>query len=219
MKIQLKTANSEKKYGNISLDKNGNVYLDTKDKSYQLCIDNKNNPYFDEGDYHILTKVEDDVYGKIYDDVFSEKDNYNEEDDEKNKYKDIDSDEEDYANEEHDPYGYVNDKYYYEEQGSYYSVPTENYNQNKFYFCNTLYSSKDIDVNDRYNGEVLSMYDTFIFQNDQNTFRSKLIGEPPLYVVKMYDNGNITCREICDKYTEKVYSIGYNEKNNLTLFG
>ena len=48
-------------------------------------------------------------------------------------------------------------------------------------------------------------------------FRSKLIGDAPLYILKLYDNGTIQFRELIDINNEEEYYISINDDGHIYL--
>jgi hypothetical protein len=166
-----------------SFDTCGNLYAHHNDKVYQVCIDAKNNLYLDPGDYSIITSSEVE-FGYIIDI------------DRKKTKQDVSimSDDED-DEYDFDPYGAVSDKFYPEEHNYMFSIPAQNHQDVKFYFCKRPYV-KNISIVKRTNGDINALYDTFIYKNDKCIFRTKLIGDPPLYVISIHGN-NLFFREIC----------------------
>ena len=195
--------------GNVTFDSCGNVYIEYEKKVYQVCINNKNDIYLDYADYSILSNNpiecgcimeasrESNTKESLTDIIQPDNDQYD------------DSDEDEYQD-ENDPYGAVGDNYYIEEKDYMFSVPTSDYYTPQFYFCK-LSGSNDIPVNDRNNGDVKALYDAFMYDENKCIFRSKLIGEPPLYVVKIYDN-YINQRDIFDIHTSKSYKVVFDGK-------
>ena len=49
----------------LSLDNNGNMYFENKEK-YQICINGKNNLYLDKGDYSIIDYNEQDDFDTFH---------------------------------------------------------------------------------------------------------------------------------------------------------
>lgn len=192
--------------GLISFDINGNTYITINDIDYQLCIDGKNNPYLDKADYSIIKQSNIDV-GTIVDESMF---NGNKKEDLTSiidpDFDDNDSDAEDY--DDSNFCGVVHEKYLPEENGYLFSIPTDDFMTSKFYFCQN--GSHDIKINERNNGDILSLYDTFLYNGNQDNgvciFRTKLVGEPPLYAIRIYKN-IICCRNICDLGIDKKYFI------------
>lgn len=207
--------NVKENKGSVNFDTCGNTYIEYNSKVYQICISKKNDIYLDYADYSILS-TESPEYGHIIESS-SESNNTErvadviEPEDDHNDY----SDDENY--DENDPYGAVGDNYYIEEKNYMFSVPTSDYSTPQFYFCKAS-GTNDILVNQRNNGDVNALYDTFIYNNEKCTFRSKLIGEPPFYVVKLYDD-HISLRDIYDINNCKYYKIVFDGSNiNLVRF-
>lgn len=176
-------------------DNKGNAYLKYKDKISQIGVDKDNMPYCEKGEYIINGEYEEKIE-QMYEDTY--KDESHEEHDE------IRSDDgvldEDY---DENVYCSVDDDIYYEEKNHYYSISTKNLSATKFYFCST---GANVDIFKIKDSNILALYDTFVFTNNDCIYRSKLLGEPPLYVLKVYNNGNIGFRDMCSS-TDKYYKI------------
>lgn len=217
MDIPVKTYDNGTMSAKINFDDSGNLYFEFshndefKDKEftlYQVDIDGKGDMILDLADYKIIDSKKH-LFGKIHQDKSKTSKSHVLMDKE-------DSDADDENDDDEDPYGSVSEKYYPEEKGYFYSIPTENYHQSSFHFCQT--SDIVIPVNTRTNGDVLALYDTHIYDDSSNlVFRSKLLGEPPLYIVKVHQNGNVTYREICNVDGCKHYSLFVDKDNNVTL--
>lgn len=201
--------------GMITFDTSGNMYIDYGTKIYQICINKNNDIYLDYANYDIISS--DSIeYGYIMESRESsnketvtdiiEPDNDNEYDSDGNEYQD-----------ENDPFGAVGDNYFVEEKNHMFSIPTSDYFTPQFYFCK-LSGTNDIPVVERNNGDVNALYDVFIYHKNKCSFRSKLIGEPPLYVVKVYSD-YINLRDIYDIHNSKSYKIVFDGVNiNLNKF-
>lgn len=153
-------------YFNISFDNNGFLYLDTNNKTYQLEIDIYNEPILISGEYNII-KEYDKLFGSIT--IV----------DEEKQSQEI----------EYENY-----------QSS--SIPLSMYPEEKGYMYTELNNLNDDDDDEsiftfmgegikvyiRDNENYNSFYDTFINKNQKTIFRTKLIGEPPLYVLTIENN-------------------------------
>ena len=201
--------NVKENNGNVNFDTCGNTYIEYNSKTYQICINKKNDIYLDYADYNILS-AENPEFGYIIESS-NEPNNTErvtdviEPDDDHTNYSD------DEYQDENDPYGAVGDNYYIEEKNYMFSVPTSDYSTPQFYFCK-LSGTDDISVNQRHNGDVNALYDTFIYNNEKCTFRSKLIGEPPFYVIKIYSD-HINLRDIYDVDNSKSYRIVFDSSH------
>lgn len=211
MNISIKKDNNEMIKGIVSFDKNGNVYIDIS-KHYksnnilQICVDGQNKPYCDPGDYSILNDAEH-VFGNMF--------NSNEE--EKIKVDESDTDDEEpISGVKYDPICNISETYYYEEKGTYYNLKDKHDDDSKFHFC-TLSSDDEIPVMDRLNGDILALYDTFLYKDGNNIFRSKLVGEVPLYILKLHETGEVYFRNICNKNIEKEYRFVIDKEDNLQI--
>ena len=219
MNIPVRTHNDTKIKSEIKFDDHGNLYFELgsndifKDKeltTYQVDIDGKGDLVIDLSDYKILdVDSSSSNLGRIHVDKTKKTDAHEFMDKE-------DSDAEDEGAEDVDPYGSVDEKYYPEEKGYFYSIPTDDYIQSRFFFCQS--HNNIIPINKRNNGDVLALYDTHLYDDSNNlSFRSKLLGEPPLYIVKIYKNGIITYRETCNVEGNKHYYLFLNPENNIEL--
>lgn len=186
----------------VYFDTCGNMYIEYMEKMHQICIDGKNDIYTDVADYSILSHDSIEC-GYIMD---IEKNTSNKEtvmDIIEQDEDDVNSDDEFY--DENDPFGSVSDRFYVEEKDYMFSISVEDYSLSQFYFCKRLGTDNFL-INKRKNGDINALYDTFIYNNDKCLFRSKLIGEPPLYVVKVYPH-HINLRDIYDIDYSKNYKI------------
>ena len=201
----------------LSFDINGNLYIDISSclnnpvcikqahTVYQVCINGKNTPYADPGIYTILNTTKPQI-GGIYDDLTTTNDNTSDDDN------DDDIDDAENIDDDVNPLGTVSDKYYIEEKDYLYSIPTNNYLDSNFYFC----GDDTVNIYDRLHGDVLALYDTFLYKNDINIFRTKLLGEPPFYVIKLLiDSGIIGFRIIYDTKFEVLYRLKLNKDGTM----
>ena len=154
----------------IHIDVHGNLYFDHDGKIYQLNVDRNNEPYLDDGDYHIITdhyidenKRENTYIGKI---VKSEV--------------------------------FVNERYFPEDNGNTLvgnNTPDDDelYKEPEF----TFYKFNELDerfrMDDRENGEINALYDTFIYEKNDDIekkshliFRTKMQDETSIYRVNVY---------------------------------
>ncbi len=205
IKVYTSPTNTNYEYYETSFDLYGSMYLNLNNCAYQLCVDNKNKPYFDLGDYKILDG-KTVLFGSILDmSTFSDNlpdSNYEDSDDENSDYE---------YNDDPDPFGTVNEKYFPEEKDYLFSVPAKNHMKKKFYFCK-LSDNINIQVNNRNNGDINALYDTFIYQDNKCKFRSKLLGEPPLYVLRVYED-RIEFRNIYDTNNIQKYNLSFVNEN------
>lgn len=220
-----------------SVDINGNLYLEINKETYQICVDKKNNPYCDKGDYTILetptintgilkdTSNPYSLKGNTVAKIKKEKEqmlNELEEVDDELEYIDfldhkskyfIEDDDcfEDYKNEQHD-----NDS------------DTE-YDQNLEDTSNIIESFKflktpqlNIPIHKRNNGDFNALYDIIIREGDLTKskicFKTRLfLGNTAHYTtyrLQLYNSGHCTFREIGGK--DRTYVLKLN-KNELEL--
>ena len=213
MNISIKKDNGEQIKGIVSFDINGNAYVDISkhfkfNNLFQICVDGENKPYCDPGDYTILDNTIP-KFGNMFNSENKEEENSEDEDSDKEEEV-VD----DYVR--HDPYCNISEKYYYEEKDTLYNLNDDHYDDSKFHFC-SLTLAIDIPVVDRLNGDILSLYDTFLYQDNNNVFRSKLVGEAPLYILKLHESGSVYFRNICNRNTETEYSFSIDKENNLKI--
>jgi len=200
--------------GLVYFDTNGNAYIDLSYYSglfdnvqflvYQICVDGNNNIMFDPHEYPIIYNNEIKLGKFVEEDIEEEKDDKNE-----------DNNCEEYM-ENVNPYDLVSTKYYYEEKKSCYFLDLEDDETSYFTFYNNS-NDNGINIENRENGDILSLYDTLIYQNSTNIFRSKLIGDAPLYILKLYDNGTIQFRELIDINNEEEYYISIDDDGHIYL--
>jgi hypothetical protein len=224
-------------YGLVHIDVNGNVYIDISyykdnfDQSsyiYQICVDNDNHIYCDLHDYYVLNDNKVNK-GKFYnynkmeeleeknDETDEEEEIDEKETEEEEKEEDTDDDTDDEEEEKEDNknlYDLVDTKYYYEEKDTCFFLNLEETDESYFSFYDSGLNT-GIDVSERENGEVLSLYDTMLYESNNNIFRSKLIGDPSFYILKLFDDGRVRFRELIDINSENEYIISIDRSGNI----
>lgn len=200
----------------LSFDVYGNMYLSHNDVTYQLCIDGKNNAYIDEADYTVISSDEIE-FGKIINTTHLEKQEQQIQEVNEDYNSDCDDDDPDNMYlDEHDPYGSVSDKFYIEEKNYMFNISAIDHSYSKFYFCKS-FNCPQVSVLNRKNGDNEALYDTFIYNdNNECCFRTKLVGEPPFYVVRISKHG-IEMRDIYDISRTRSYKVQLNSDNKLVL--
>jgi len=206
MSINVITDNNLKLTADVSFDISGNVYFDlnkhrddlkdylndsNSDLTYQVDITGNNKPYCDPNTYNIIDSDCYEGYGYIQKDPSYKPEENKEKDD--NEYDSDDSD--------------AYHKYYYEEKGYLYTVPNfdDKLDDSWFHFCH-LSSMCDIPIHKREFGDILSLYDTYIIKDNAVIFRSKLMHEIPLYILKIYTD-HVSFRETCNTSYEHNYML------------
>lgn len=177
---------------NLSFDYYGNLYVND---TFQLNIENDNKLCLDKGDYHIIEtsskpkvlniqqKHSTLLHDKITNENSSEEENYYPE----NSYDEISTDEE--INEDNiKQYGQDNHKFVFK-----HDFPD-----------NTI-------VNNRNDGDIMSLYDTYIYNGEQLVVKSCSPDNSSIYVLKIYYNGDVYFRQIGS--SEKLYKFHVSDDN------
>jgi len=164
----------------ICFDINGNVYFSDKSGIYQLNIDCKNRPELELGDYSILDSSTAQC-GRIVDTTKFESSKKNTEE--------IEPEEEYYSDdciEDDQLMISTTEQFLPEEKGYLFSIVDNPLLKEQFCFSK-VDTGDNIYINNRQFGDTLALYDTYVY-NDDNLIvaRSKLIGDVPLYVVRIY---------------------------------
>lgn len=197
----------------ISFDDMGNLYF-TNNKSnvvYQIEISKNNTIQIDNADYSIVNKA-NKYLGKII--KLPEKDS-------KKQNEEIEFDDY-YSNS-------IPLSLYPEEQGYLFSnekITNVNIADNFFdgeyedqfdSYSEFLFYGNDFPIHVRKNGYYNALYDTFIISNDNILFRTKLIGEPPLYIIVINtDDNTIKFRDTTNFEYYTSYKI-VTEDTNISL--
>lgn len=222
----------------ISFDVFGNLYLHdniNSDKIYQLNISGKNIPYFDFGNYEIIngyekklgtfafldknkslkTKIKIKIEKEIND---YEEDNYNSDD----EY-DLDGDKNiDYYPEDNDHFDDNDDSKESYDDGNQ-EIDEENiklygYDNQKFTFWNNI-NDNPIPIFNRKDGDIMALYDVYIYDNDRLIFKSKSADNSSIYRfrINIDENDDIYFRPI--GYTEQQLKLKLNDDESLIFIG
>jgi hypothetical protein len=170
-----------------SFDLYGNFYLhDKNDKinAYQLNISNNNIPYFEYGNYEIIdkkTKIntfkildENSLKNKVNDDNL-----LNIDDEDNNNYDYYPEDENLMDNED----SIINEQDLLDEE----NIKNYGINNLKFDFWNNSFN-KDIMIFDRKNGDIMALYDIYIYENNHLIFKSNASDKSSIYRICIYDS-------------------------------
>ena len=163
----------------LSVDDNGNLYFTHNDITSQVNIDNKNNIYLDADDYTILTKL------NIPQNKFKVHEMEETEEDENN-------DDDDYFPEDANIEEINNDQ----------SEELDMSEQEEYFMI--YYKKNPIDVWSRRNGDILSLYETYVYDDDL-LFKTKHVNATPSYRLFVYKNGQIEFRPT--GYPSKKYKL------------
>lgn len=212
--------NNNKTKIKICFDYYGNLYIEMPDKKlYQVNIDRYNEPVLDHGVYDVINvenNPSDDknLLGNF--DLVNNKINL------RNSIKKAQDDNNDIDDTEHEK-----DINHYPEEDEYYAndintdsddikcIDEDNEKQfgvlnKQFIFSNC--NSYHIDIDMRTNGDICALYDTYIYDSNNNLcFKSNSDSNTSYYRLKIFDDGKIFFRPI--GYTEKSYILTMNEKN------
>jgi hypothetical protein len=152
----------------IHVDTHGNLYMEVNENLMQLNIDSNDKPYFDTGDYQIISNEIKTMKGKIVN---------------TNKF--------------------VDDTYFPEDNGHDFVNDDKQVEETYFLFYD---NESHLTINERNNGDIDALYDTFIYDENNLTFRTKLSDETNFYRVIIYTSGKFFFRPIgCS--TEKKYTL------------
>lgn len=219
MSIQIKTNNGDKLI-NFSFDVYGNLYFDNDNNTYQINITGKNIPCCEIGEYDIISEYENNlgtfsllnkenslkikVKHKI-----EEEAEYNSDD----EY-DLDGDNiTDYYPEDND-YVYNEDNASSDELIDEYNVSNYGYDNLKFEFWNNSIN-KPIPIYNRKDGDIMSLYDVYVYDNNNLVFKSNSRDNSSIYRIRLNTDGNIYFRPI--GYPEELYELVLNDTNQLVL--
>ena len=176
----------------ISFDTKGSVYFEFNNKTYQVEINKNCDPELVQADYTIFNKNP-----RVNRGVITTLSN-----DETNKQM------EECEHTECINGGSIPISQYPEEFGHLFSYQTyentecsDDQDQGYFSFNGTGY-----EIYERKNGYYNALYDTFILKNNILQFRTKLIGEPALYVIRI-EGLNIKCRDTSTLDVYKNFNI------------
>ena len=237
MKIPVKInidGNDQLKFLTISFDIYGSLYLHddiNPNKSYQLNISGKNVPYFDFGNYDIINKQSNklgtftlldknnSLKTKIKIKIEKEINDYEEDEYNSDDEYDLDGDKnEDYYPEDNDHYNNeeINDNS--EDEINEENIKLYGYDNHKFIFWNNL-NDIQVSIFDRKDCDVMSLYDTYIYDNDRLIFKSNSPDNSSIYrfrIINNDDNSTIYYRPI--GYSEQKLELILDETLNNLYF-
>lgn len=219
--------NNAKIDAEISFDLYGNLYFSFDDQVFQITVNKINMPIGETGDYSII----DDEHPKL--NKFKLLDEETSLKAKVKKHKEII---EHGSDEEYDSDGeiidntdyYEEDKFVIDENDDDNNSDSEKENEvivyeNKLYnFGNDNYKfhfssigSFDFKINNRLNGDISSLYDTYIYDNDNHLcFKTNGQNNEVMYRLKLFQNGNCVFRSIgCANINYKISY--YRDQNRL----
>ena len=211
----------------LCFDPFGNLYLDSNGKIYQVNISNKHVPYLEEGLYNII-KQSTNLIKKL---TAVDKQNslrmkiqkkFEKQEDEEA----FDSDDEYYLDDKNEIDYYPEDNDYYhdsdsseEDNGTIHNDIIDENNINNYGEMNLEFNfmkndTDTIEINYRENGDVMALYDTYIYNNNKLVFTSHSKDNSSIYRLRI-EGDNIYCRSIGG--VEHKYVIKILENNDLDL--
>ncbi len=225
MSIQIKINNGNKLM-DISFDIYGNLYLhdgnndNNGNNTYQVNITGKNIPYCELGDYNIINKYEHTLGTfSLLDKENSLKTKVKKKIDEEVEYNsddeyDLEGDNTiDYYPEDSD-YVYNDDIVDNDDLIDEYNVTNYGYDNLKFEFWSNSISNP-ISIYNRCDGDIMSLYDVYIYENSNLIFKSNSSDNSSIYRFRININGYIYFRPV--GYPEELYEIILTEDNKLTF--
>jgi len=205
----------------ISFDFYGNMYIEniSDNKIYQVNIDGRNKPYLERGDYSIIDNLKQvkrktfklfdknvclktKLQEKLKEDKF-DFDAYDPEDDEEYV---------DYYPEDDD---HIDDNIDSDSDGIIDEDLINKYGENNLQF--SFWGNDDIKIHQRENGDIMSLYDTYIYDQYQNLiFKSCAKNDSSVYRMKIDNSTNsIIFRPI--GFQEIIYKLLLDENNELII--
>ena len=188
-------------YGNLYITVNENTNENTNELTFQININGKNQPYADLGDYHI---IDDQTNIKINKFTLLDKESSLKSNVIKNKnIEEVGSDE------EYDEEGELIDKNDYYEEDKYVlnddnddvdnKSNESDEDENPIFNFSFVNPSCQLKIDNRYNGDITALYDTYLYDNDLLCFKSNAPHNQILYRIKLFSNGNFSLRSIGDR--------------------
>jgi len=177
----------------ISFDEFGNLYFEDNYIIYQININSKNNLYADIGDYKLLSNennfkkskfsLDKKLTKKIKNDLDNNyfEENYYPEDNEYYEYS--------FINDDHDIY-------YNEDVIKKYGTNNQPFN----FSTNNTYNI--FPVNNRENGHVMALYDSYVYKNNKLLFKSNSYNNESYYRLNIHLEGYIYFRPIGNSITK-----------------
>lgn len=227
---------NKKHFAEVSVDINGNMYIEINKEIYQICVDKKNKPYCDKGDYKILN-TPDIIVGTLKDtsNPYSLKGNTIKK---VKKEKEKIIEELDNIDDEIEYIDFLDhtSKYFCEDDECFEDYKCDNKDEEVDNFDETFEDTSNIKesfkflttpdfklpIYERTNGEINATYDIIIRDGDLNKnkicFKTRLfIGETAHYSeyrLQLFSCGILSFREIGGK--DKIYTFKLS-KNGLEL--
>jgi len=204
---------------NISFDPYGNLYIEHNEKTYQVNINGSGIPILDQGSYTIISPYTKEFKQIIQVDKSNplqkkiKKKLEQQEDNENNNSDDeyfLDEHNEDYCPEDQD---HIINQDESDDNISIDENTIEKYGEHNYKF--DFWNADQGDVYYREDGDITSLYDTYIYNSDRLIFKSHSINDSSIYRFRIYINGDIYYRPIGG--IEKKCKIDYNN-NELILF-
>lgn len=195
--------NADKKFKiNLCFDLFGNLYFDTnlikddkffsnvlKHNLHQICVDGKNEPYVESGEYQIISN---EKLNKSFDTM------------RKIKIKDK------YENSKK-TYYYENNKQNINEIMIDEKI-TKSFGQHNIPFVfSSLADEYNINIEDRMFGDIAALYDTYIYKNNLLCFNSNSFTNDSIYKFYIYEDGRFYIKIVGHKripYKVKITEIG-----------
>lgn len=163
----------------ICFDVNGNLYISDDTGIYQVNINCKNQPELEPGDYSIINSTNVSC-GRIIDTSAFELNEKADEIEPEDEYFSDDCIEDDQLMIS------TTEQFLPEEKGYLFSI-NDNPLLNEQFCFSKVDTNDGIHINNRQYGDTLALYDTYVYNDDNHiTVRSKLIGDVPLYVIRVY---------------------------------
>lgn len=232
MSIPIKTNTNDDhqlKMLTISFDLYGNLYFHENNdqlKAYQLNISGRNIPHLHFGDYEIITKYSEKIKtfsvldknnslkAKIKFKIEKEQNEYEEFEYNSDDDYDLDGDNKvDYYPEDND---HLNNEDSNDDSNDIDIMDEENiklYGQNnrKFTFWNNTFDNL-IPIFDRNDGDIMALYDVYIYNNDKLVFKSNSPDNTSIYRFRInISNGDIYFRPV--GYPEKQFTLNLNNES------
>jgi hypothetical protein len=202
MNIAIKTSDNKKSNCNICFDRYGNLYFKVDNRMYQVNIDGQNRPYADLGKYSEINKqfldkdVKYNTFKLSHKELLKNKINDELEEDIRDD-EDVISDTEELAIE--------SDSIIYEEIENKYGV------HNKPFGFSYVDPNYEIPVDYRENGDIIALYDTYVYDKDSLCFKSYSREEESIYELKIFSGGSVGFKPTGNP--ERSYELVYNKEN------
>jgi len=190
----------------LSFDLYGNVYIGS---DYQLNVTGKNEPYLEKGDYFVIDNINKKIKkNQLIFQTHLLKDKIKEQTDEYNS--DEESDEIDY---------YPENTQEYIDSDSEECIDGDNqsiYGHSNIPF-NFWHNFTENIVTEKNDGDVMALYDVYVYDNVQLLFKSVSKDNSSIYIVKIHTDGNLFFRPIGSKETKHRVQMNNNLLEIITL--